>query len=117
MELSGVLDEVDSSVVVLVIDVVDVLLVLTEEELVVESAVTVMRDRGTAVQRFPLSVVMGNPAGRFPLVDIMKYESACSSFERNSISLVTWTYIVRLPGHQNMKSIMVLTVVARNRSS
>lgn len=115
MVLSGVFDEVDSSVLLLVVDVV---LVSTEEELLVENAVTVMRDRGTAVHRFPLlSVVTENPTGGFPLVDITKYESACSSSERNAISLVARKYIVRLLGHQNMNSIMLLTVGGRNRAS
>lgn len=115
MVLSGVFDEVDSSVLLLVVDVV---LVSTEVELLVENAVTVMRDRGTAVHRFPLlSVVTENPTGGFPLVDITKYESACRSSERNAISLVARKYIVRLLGHQNMNSIMSLTVGGRNRAS
>jgi hypothetical protein len=66
---AGVLDVgasetvVDAVVVILSIDVV-----------VVVSPVIVVKDRGTAVHRFPLSVVMRNPAGRFTLVDIMERE-------------------------------------------
>lgn len=64
---AGVLDAVIS---VVVLDKVVVL--LFTDVLVVESPVIVVRDRGTAVHLFPLSVVMRNPAGRFALVDIME---------------------------------------------
>jgi hypothetical protein len=63
---AGVLDTVVSIVVL------DTVVMFSTDVLVVESPVMVVRDRGTAIHRFPLSVVMRNPAGRFALVDIME---------------------------------------------
>lgn len=40
--------------------------------------VRVVRDRGTAVHRWPSMVVMENPAGRFALVDMMKMKGDTS---------------------------------------
>lgn len=71
-ELSGVC-VLDSIAVEDVLGVV-VLAVVFVDVLVVESPVIVVRDRGTAVHRFPLSVVMINPAGRLAFDDIMESE-------------------------------------------
>lgn len=43
-------------------------------DLVVETSAIVVSARGTAVHRFPLIVVMKNPAGRFGFDDIMESE-------------------------------------------
>jgi hypothetical protein len=72
---ASVLDAVVSGV-----ELVVVLVALSVDLLVVESPVMVVRDRGTAVQRFPLIVVIRNRAGRFALVDIMEMRKQKSRF-------------------------------------
>lgn len=46
--------------------------------------VKVVRERGTAVHRWPSIVVMENPAGRFALVDMLRKESDTSRCSHES---------------------------------